>query len=67
MEHTMTPHPIPDADAVARVQAATGMDYLQAYRHEQGRQMVLARQRDIERARFADCLRAQRDAQRGQP
>ena len=63
----MTPTLIPCADAVARVQATTGMDYLQAYRHEQGRQMLLARQRDIERARLADCLRAQRDAQRGQP
>lgn len=62
----MTTTPTPAADVVARIQADTGMDYLQAYRHEQGRQLLLARQRDIERARFADCLRAQRDAQRSQ-
>jgi hypothetical protein len=59
MEHAMSPT-TPSADQVERVQAETGMDYLQAYRHLQGRS--LAAQAFEQRRR--DWWRAQIEAQR---
>lgn len=61
MERTVITLPIPLDSDVQKVQAGSGMDWLQAYRHVQGRMVAAQHAAEQHRAAVDRCVQAWAD------